>query len=352
MPRAISEQKRTMATAEKAFQFIAAHDLTAVPHTYEVAYTYVGMTLPALNEQIDAIIGSGRGLDEAEIEGIYKRHCAPTMPADNIDNASEKVTAEIAKVMAMLGDAIGSSSVNADLIDRTSAAIGGVSAPEGLKGAIEILTGTARKMRKDNSDLQTSLTESRREIERLQEDLQIVRENSLKDPLTKVFNRKFFDDTLSKAMLDEANQGTLALLLVDIDHFKVFNDTHGHVVGDQVLRVVGNILQSNIKGKDTVARYGGEEFGIILPETSLQMADQLANTIRRSVMAKELLKKSTSENLGRITLSIGVAVLRRGDTPESLIARADQGLYAAKRSGRNRVICETDPEFENEVRAA
>jgi diguanylate cyclase len=333
------EQKRTMATAEKAFKFIAAHGLTADPHTYEVAYTYVAQMLPALNDEIDAIVDSGRRLAQAEVDAIYSRSFAR---ADNIDQAGEEVTAEIARVMTMLADAIGAVSVNADILDRTNAVIRGVGAPDDLKGAIEVIASTARKMRDDNSKLQNNLSESRREIERLQEDLQIVRENSLRDPLTKVFNRKFFDDTLVKALRDEANAGKLALLMIDIDHFKVFNDSYGHTVGDQVLRIVGGILQSSVKGKDTVARYGGEEFAVILPNTTRKGADEVANAIRCTVMGKELLKKSTRENLGRITLSIGVAVARCGDTQETLVARADRRLYAAKRSGRNRVICETE----------
>ena len=98
------------------------------------------------------------------------------------------------------------------------------------------------------------------------------------------------------------------------------------------------------KGKDTAARYGGEEFAVILPNTTLRAAVTVAEHIRRAVMAKELMKRSTGENLGRMTISIGVATLRKTDTGQSLIERADMCLYAAKRHGRNRVICETDPE--------
>lgn len=344
-----SEQKRTLANAELAFKFIAAHGLTADPHTYEVAYTYASHVMPALDQEIDAEIAraaDGR-IAQSKIDAIYLRVFSATAGADGIEDAGEKVTAEIAKVMSLLTGVIGAANANADIIGKTTAAIGTNIPLEELKEVIATLSSTAEKMLRDNSQLQNNLTESRREIERLQVDLQAVRESSLKDPLTQVYNRKCFDETLGKAMGAQYGVGkSLALLMVDIDHFKRFNDNYGHLTGDQVLRVVGNILQSNIKGKDTAARYGGEEFGIILPETTLHAAAHLADTIRRSVMARELLKKSTNENLGRITLSIGVAVMREGDTPESLVARADQALYAAKRSGRNRVICETDPELE------
>jgi diguanylate cyclase len=141
-------------------------------------------------------------------------------------------------------------------------------------------------------------------------------------------------------------------MLTDIDHFKAFNDNFGHLTGDQVLRLVAMAVKHNVKGKDTAARYGGEEFAVVLPNTALRAAVTVADHIRRAVMAKELMKRSTGEHLGRITISIGVAALRKGDSGQSLIERADTCLYAAKRHGRNRVMCETDPEVTAETAAS
>lgn len=135
----------------------------------------------------------------------------------------------------------------------------------------------------------------------------------------------------------ETNEA-MSLMLTDIDHFKTFNDNFGHLTGDQVLRLLAMSVKHNVKGEDTTARYGGEEFAVILPNTILRAAVTVAEHIRRAVMAKELMKRSTGEHLGRMTISIGVATLRKGDTGQSLIERADTCLYAAKRHGRNRVI--------------
>ena len=132
--------------------------------------------------------------------------------------------------------------------------------------------------------------------------------------------------------------------MTDVDHFKHFNDSYGHLTGDQVLRLVAMSVKQNVKGQDIAARYGGEEFAVVLPNTVLRSAITVAEHIRRAVMTKELMKRSTGENLGRITVSIGVAALRPGETPQALIERADGCLYAAKRAGRNRVISEADPE--------
>jgi diguanylate cyclase len=151
--------------------------------------------------------------------------------------------------------------------------------------------------------------------------------------------------TGSKAIADALDKNEpLSLMLTDIDHFKTFNDSFGHLTGDQVLRLVAMTVKHNVKGQDTAARYGGEEFAIVLPNTILRAAVTVADHIRRAVMTKELMKRSTGEHLGRVTISIGVATLRKGDGAQSLIERADECFYAAKRHGRNRVMCETDPE--------
>jgi diguanylate cyclase len=142
-----------------------------------------------------------------------------------------------------------------------------------------------------------------------------------------------------------AKNEPLSLMMTDIDHFKNFNDSYGHLTGDQVLRLVATSVKSNVKGQDTAARYGGEEFAVILPNTVLRAAITVGDHIRRAVMTKELMKRSTGEHLGRVTISVGVATLRKNDTAQSLIERTDSCLYAAKRHGRNRVMSEKDPEL-------
>jgi diguanylate cyclase len=132
----------------------------------------------------------------------------------------------------------------------------------------------------------------------------------------------------------------LSLLMCDIDHFKNFNDTWGHQTGDQVLRLVANCLSENVKGRDTAARYGGEEFCVIVRGSPLDAAVTLANQIRTAVQSKKLVKKSTGDILGTITISIGAAEFGPGEGAASLIQRADACLYGAKSAGRNCVKSE------------
>jgi diguanylate cyclase len=203
----------------------------------------------------------------------------------------------------------------------------------------------AKEMELNNKKLESRLAASRQEIEQLQQNLQAVRTESLTDPLTTLSNRKYFDTALGNAIADSKNRNEpLSLLISDIDHFKNFNDKYGHLTGDQVLRLVAIAVKQNVKGQDIAARYGGEEFVIALPNTALRAALTVAEHIRRAVMTKELVKRSSGEHLGRVTVSIGAAMLRPHDTAQTLIERADTCLYAAKRGGRNRVITEADSE--------
>jgi diguanylate cyclase len=214
-----------------------------------------------------------------------------------------------------------------------------------MKALATRLLKETRRMQDTNQQLEQKLEASRDDIAGLQRDLDEVRRESLLDPLTKIFNRKSFDEGLLRSIVEARSKAEpLSLIIVDIDNFKRFNDNYGHQTGDQVLRLVAMTLKSNIKGKDLAARYGGEEFVAILPTTDLDGAIIVAENIRRAIQAKELLKRSTNEKLGRITASFGVAAFREDDTASSLIERADRCLYAAKHAGRNRVYNEKELE--------
>lgn len=164
------------------------------------------------------------------------------------------------------------------------------------------------------------------------------------DGLTGLNNRRYLDEFLLAEWRRATRERTqLAVLMLDVDDFKKYNDTYGHVAGDEVLKTVGQALRVLLRRPaDMAARYGGEEFAAILPETDLEGAIIAADNIRKAIQAKELLKRSTNEKLGRITASLGVAMYRPGDTPGSLIERADRCLYAAKHAGRNRVLSENE----------
>jgi diguanylate cyclase len=339
------EHERTMAFAEIALGQIKALQQPAVPRIYEVWYIYATGYNPALNQKINEALSSSGTLTDQDIEFIHKTFISPTRIVDELGGVSGKIGGEIDHVMALIDSAVRSAGQHDKNLSDVAAKLGRADDRDAIRSIIDILVQTASGMKRDNGALETRLKASRHEISQLQQNLETVRNESLTDPLTTLANRKYFDEVLARNLL-EATTSTdpVSLMLADIDHFKAFNDTYGHLTGDQVLRLVGMAIKQTVKGQAVAARYGGEEFGIILPRTALREAITVGDQIRRAVMGKELMKRSTGEHLGRITVSIGVASYRRGDTIQSLIERADGCLYAAKRNGRNRLICETDPE--------
>ena len=218
-----------------------------------------------------------------------------------------------------------------------------------LRQALETLVSDTKGMVAQNSLLKNRLQVSTIEIKSLRTNMESLQKEVMTDALTGIANRKFFDILLRQAA-EEAmeNGGDLSLAFGDIDHFKKFNDNYGHQTGDQVLKLVGMILTQSTEGDPTAARYGGEEFAIILPGFGLDSAAEFADKVRITVASKRIRKKSTGEDFGTITMSIGVAQFRPGEPIGELVHRADQGLYHAKDNGRNCVM--TERELENAAR--
>ena len=339
------EYERTMAFAEIALGQIKALRQPATPRNYEIWYAYATGYQPSLNQKINETLKAQGALSDADLELIYESYLSPVRLSERIDSVGSQVKGEIEQVMAMIDAAAGSASTYSESLAGVSAKLSQSKDREGLRAIVESLVHTAKAMEASSQQREERLTASKQEFNELQVNLEAVRNESLTDPLTQLANRKFFDTTLEAAIAEaRARNEPLSLMMTDIDHFKKFNDSFGHLTGDQVLRLVATSVKQNVKGQDTAARYGGEEFAIILPNTVLRSAITVADHIRRAVMTKELMKRSTGEHLGRVTISIGVATLRKNDNAQSLIERSDKCLYAAKRHGRNRVMCETDPE--------
>ena len=347
------EHERTIAFAEIALGQIRALGQAASPRNFEIWYNYATGYNQALNQSINEALKKNGTLSEADLEQIYRTYLAPTRAGDRVDSVGSRVLDEIKQVLDMVNAAAGSATIYSESLADAGQQLENAKDGEALRAIIACLVEGAKEAEHNNKKLEAHLAASREEIEQLQESLEIARSENLTDLLTTLANRKFFDAALAKCMTEAKDRNEpLSLLMADIDHFKSFNDRYGHLTGDQVLRLVALAVKQNVKGRDIAARYGGEEFVIALPNTALQSAITVAEHIRRAVMIKELMRRSNGERLGHVTISIGAAVLRPGDTSQFLIERADKCLYAAKRHGRNRVVCEADPEADEKPAAA
>ncbi|MBA5776664.1 diguanylate cyclase [Stappia sp. F7233] len=340
--------KRTIVYGDAALNYIRKNTLPAYPRYYELWYTYSAGFNHSLNRAVNEVVGSQGRITTEELQQIYNRFLSPHRLGERIDQVGEKLSDEIRDMVDRLGQ-------NTDIISEYGTALSGaidqlqtLLDPAQLKSLIAGILKATQDTADANRSLENQLVTSRKQIESLQESLEAIRYESMTDELTTLNNRKHFDQIIERLVQETEKSGEpLSLLITDIDHFKQFNDNFGHQTGDQVLRLVALAVKQNVKGHDIACRYGGEEFAIILPQTSLSQAATVAEHIRRAVYSKELVKRSTGENLGRITITIGAAAYRPGDTAQSLIARADSALYAGKRAGRNQV--QTDGDLDAEV---
>jgi diguanylate cyclase len=340
-----------MAFAELALGQIRSLRQTAIPRNYEIWYVYATGYNSELNKVINETLARNGKLTEADLDQIYETYLSHIKTTDRIDKVGARVIGEIDDVMRLIGDALGMSAGYNATLTCASEQLSVAADREQVMKVVDTLVKTTHEMRDTTRALEERLTLSKTEISNLQQSLEAIRQESLTDPLTGLGNRKYFDRSIDSAIESALITGEpLSLLMFDIDYFKSFNDSYGHLTGDQVLRLVGMSLKQSIKGQDITARYGGEEFAVVLPNTALRQALTVADHIRRAVMSKELKKKSTGEILGRVTISVGVSMLKPGDDADSLIERADACLYAAKRAGRNRVVCEADSEYVAEAR--
>lgn len=333
----------TMALGERSMDFLKKYRTPAVPRYYELSYTFASGYNKGLNDAIHAVLRRQTRITAEDAEQLYDTFLSPIRHCNQMGETSQSLIDEIGEILETAHSSTNSTSAFSSALEAIDGQLPRVERGEQLKTVLQTVIAVTKQMAANNQNLDECLNRSRQQIENLQRRLELVRVEANTDPLTGIANRKSFDRALQQAMevaLETAQP--LCLLMIDIDHFKAFNDTFGHVAGDSVLRLVAGTMTKNVKGRDLVARYGGEEFAVILPMTPLEAAVCVANQIREAVMAKELVAHKTGKRLGRIHLSLGVACFRRGETREALIDRADTCLFAAKRRGRNRAVSERE----------
>ncbi len=201
------------------------------------------------------------------------------------------------------------------------------------------------RLRRENEELKRGLKELqelkdhyRETMRELKAAKERMKQLSITDDMTETYNYRYFVDSLELELRRaERYEYPISLMMLDIDHFKLYNDTHGHVAGDKVLREVARVIKETVRHTDLLARYGGEEFGVILIKTNLAEACQVAERVRQAVEDSGFDYEDT-QPAGRLTVSVGVSALcSQGSSVKQLIKAADDALYEAKRTGRNRV---------------
>jgi diguanylate cyclase len=323
----------------QAVPLMVKHNIPPNPLNYALWYTYVSDRVPELNVQLDKTLTTYGTCPTMLSEQLFREH----MIKDEIQGA-EDIQANLIGLINNLhehaGDVAKESASFSDVLEDSLDSLkksedGETSLP--VESVIAALSTHTKKMSETTRLFQDRMDEAQAEIQSLKEELNKSRQDARVDPLTNLFNRRTFDAELE--MLTAGNQSiTSSFVLVDVDHFKRFNDTYGHLMGDKVLQYVGKLLKDSCPEPMIPVRYGGEEFAVLMPGSTQETASKLAEDIRAKIQAIRIKQKKSGEVISSITASFGVSQLVPGETPEKLIERTDQALYQAKESGRNRVI--------------
>lgn len=328
--------------AGQAMQRMQAEGIAANPDNFTIWYTYYSGRLPDLVRAVDIIASNKLPFTAIRCAELYRQFFTTGAEEATITDISDRLTTVLQAVgtlVAAAGHDAGSLSAAVrefrDQVDLDQTI-------DEVRAAVRLLAEQAGRIAMRNQVLQAQVSKNAQQLDAMRRNLDSAMAEAMTDALTGLANRKQFDQSLRAAATVAGETGhPLCLLMIDIDFFKHFNDTHGHVVGDQVLKLVGRMLADAVRGRDTASRFGGEEFAIVLPESTLGEAVEFAEKIRVAIANRRVVKRATGTEVGGITLSIGVAEYILGEPPGRLIQRADDALYAAKHNGRNQVVCDS-----------
>lgn len=300
-------------------------------------FDYASGTSPELKRTIDVLLSNKRPFDAATKRQLAE--LANRAGNSGAADVSGRLLDVIDTVQRLMQSAVEGNQDQIAALQTVQNNAEKTNPPELLHALMRELAVAAERA----AVLETSLAETHVELEASRASYQLVEQRSKTDPLTGLANRRGLDDYLKERFIVSMESGEpLSILMMDIDHFKSFNDRFGHGVGDQVIKLIASTIKSKVRPDDFAARYGGEELMAILPCTELGLASEVAERVRSSISECRITRRSTGEVLPSVSISIGVAQFRLGDAVADLFERADQALYQAKRSGRNKVVTETE----------
>lgn len=328
-------------TADRANRLMSQHGVPPTPDNFSVWFYYVMGGSLTLKKTVDILIANKRKFDSAINRDLYLTYVNPHSSTSG--DFPEQLHGVIASAQEFLTTAISDNREQLENLGEVKSECQTAVDPRPIieKLVKELSTATTR-----SSALEANFLQTTKDLDEIKDSLKQAEEHSNTDALTGLANRRSLDAFLRASQITAMEAGTpLSILLIDIDHFKQFNDGFGHQVGDQVIRLVAKVVQENVRECDLAARYGGEELMAILPGAALDTCFEVAERIRRRICEAKLTRRTTGEEISSVTVSIGVAEFRMAESADGMIDRCDRALYQAKRAGRNRTIRESAEEI-------
>lgn len=326
------------ALASQANRYMVQHGIAPTPNNFAVWFSYSIGASPELKRTIDVLVAGQKRFDSATNRELFSTHLAPSSAGAVVGDVPAQLKLVLTEAKRFVTEAIADNRTQIRTIgDVAEQAESGFDPRSLVACLLEELTRAATRA----SQLEINLNETSRELDIIRESLNRAEDRANTDTVTGLPNRRAFEEFLRASQISAMETGApLSAFLIDIDRFKQFNDSFGYGVGDQVLRLMATALRERVGEHDLSARFGGEELIAVLPGSDLTSCEAVAERIRRSVSECRITRRSTGELLPAITVSIGVAQFRPGESAAQLIERCAAALYLAKRTGRDRVVTE------------
>ncbi|WP_161428491.1 MULTISPECIES: GGDEF domain-containing protein [Vibrio] len=330
--------KKATENLKKAVPLMMKHHVAASPTNYALWYTYVDNTMPQLNQELDDVLSNLGICPPASGDYLYQQFIASKVET-TVSELRSNIELLATEVASSMSDTMTDTHAFETIIDKSFNHLERVEKEDlsidEVMSLIRQLVSESQDIRHSTRFLGAQLKNACEEISRLRHQLSDVQKDALFDSLSGLYNRRSFNaDLLSFVHAQQA----MSLILLDIDHFKSYNDDFGHLFGDSVLRTLAKRIQASCREGITAYRFGGEEFALILPHKPLRSARQFADSLRRSIERLYVRDRRTGQQVGNITASFGVVEYQPMETVDNLIDRADKLLYEAKKLGRNRVM--------------
>ena len=330
--------KQGIIWAAAALQSMQERSITPSPENYAVWLAFHGSFPTKLRLEMDMMLAAKRAIDDHVCDQLYVSYFEDISIGSRMAKAGGRIAAEMEGVRKDLQTAGVETKAYSEKLELAKLELAKTDSPMVTRDLVNSLVGATHEMANQSRQLEVKLAESGAEIETLRGELEKVRIEAATDALTGLANRKEFETRmLEMCAASDRGEGPIALIMADIDLFKRVNDTFGHQTGDQVIKFVASVMERAKPTGALVARLGGEEFALIAPKTDCKAAIEVAEGIRMAVESKRLVRRSSNEDLGKITVSLGVCQRWAGEKPTDFMERADAALYESKRNGRNRV---------------
>lgn len=317
---------------KQAIPLAQQHKLPPSPHFYALCYVYITGRCPSLNAVLDELFAADGSCSPALAKELYEQFIGNSEVAQ-----SARQVASVADNLHINIDELLNSGVEVNRrLSETAESVSNFDADSSLTDVLDAVSNTTQEFVGLTSNFIQELESSRQKIDFLKQELGEMEARVTYDNLTGLYNREAFYKQLKQLISNPNIASSLSLILIDVDHFKSFNDTFGHLVGDRVLKQVGEVLAEHCKENAIAARYAGDEFVIIKYGDDIDKVVSFVERLRKAIENLKLQIRVTDEATDRsITSSFGITRYINGDSIENLIERADQALYKVKGAGRN-----------------